>query len=309
MTPSRVLVGYDGSPVARVAVAHALARAGEGGHVLAAYVVAPPSMEWIDEAMAARHLERERSHGRAALDELAAGTDDGRLATKLVEGPAAETLVELADAEDLEEIVVGSRGFGAVRAMLGSVSHALLHEADRPVVVIPARMLGADRPRRRGCVVVGYDGSPTGKDAVAHAAHRLDGEGRLVVVYAFEAPKGSWPNPIALQASADSRAVGERHLAELAEALPGGRPFETELVEGPPAAALVQVANRHRADEIVVGSRGLGRFRAALGSVSHALVHEAEQPVVIVPQSPVAEEEAHERRSPRRIRVPGITRP
>jgi hypothetical protein len=46
----------------------------------------------------------------------------------------------------------------------------------------------------------------------------------------------------------------------------------------------------------VVGSRGHGRFRAALGSVAHALVNDTERPVVVVPQSAVAEEEAAERR-------------
>jgi hypothetical protein len=46
----------------------------------------------------------------------------------------------------VEEIVVGSRGFGRVRGVLGSVSHAVLHEADRPVVVIPADAVsGPDR--------------------------------------------------------------------------------------------------------------------------------------------------------------------
>ena len=37
-----------------------------------------------------------------------------------------------------DEIVVGARGLGRVRALLGSVSHELLHVADRPVVVIPS---------------------------------------------------------------------------------------------------------------------------------------------------------------------------
>ena len=47
---------------------------------------------------------------------------------------------------------------------------------------------------------------------------------------------------------------------------------------------LVRGAVVRDADEIVVGSRGLGRFRGAFGSVSHALLHEADRPVVIVPQ-------------------------
>ena len=36
------------------------------------------------------------------------------------------------------------------------------------------------------------------------------------------------------------------------------------------------------ADEIVVGSRGLGRIRGALGSVSQELLREAARPVLVV---------------------------
>jgi nucleotide-binding universal stress UspA family protein len=49
-------------------------------------------------------------------------------------------------------------------------------------------------------------------------------------------------------------------------------PAETRLIDGPPAAALAELAHKTDADEIVVGSRGMGRFAAALGSVSHALL-------------------------------------
>jgi nucleotide-binding universal stress UspA family protein len=45
------------------------------------------------------------------------------------------------------------------------------------------------------------------------------------------------------------------------------------------------VAHAHDADEIVVGARGLGRFRGALGSVSHDLLHEADLPLVVIPHS------------------------
>jgi nucleotide-binding universal stress UspA family protein len=38
---------------------------------------------------------------------------------------------------DADEIVIGSRGFGPLRGVLGSVSHAVLHETDRIVLVIP----------------------------------------------------------------------------------------------------------------------------------------------------------------------------
>jgi nucleotide-binding universal stress UspA family protein len=59
-------------------------------------------------------------------------------------------------------------------------------------------------------------------------------------------------------------------------------PIEFELLEGPPARVLSRVAAVREADEIVVGSRGLGRLRGALGSVSQELLREAGRPVLVV---------------------------
>src|SRR4051812_46870152 len=87
----------------------------------------------------------------------------------VLEGSAAERLAALAREREADEIVVGSRGLGRFSAALGSVSHALLQQADRPVVVVPAA--AADHPRTghphgRCNVVVGYDGSdPLVKEA------------------------------------------------------------------------------------------------------------------------------------------------
>ena len=56
---------------------------------------------------------------------------------ELIGGPAAEVIERVARVRNVDEIVVGARGLGRLRALLGSVSHELLHIADRPVVVIP----------------------------------------------------------------------------------------------------------------------------------------------------------------------------
>jgi nucleotide-binding universal stress UspA family protein len=57
---------------------------------------------------------------------------------RVVPGFAAERLADLADEEDAELIVVGSRGRGAFRAaFLGSVSTSLVGIARCPVVVVP----------------------------------------------------------------------------------------------------------------------------------------------------------------------------
>ena len=71
--------------------------------------------------------------------------------------------------------------------------------------------------------------------------------------------------------------------ATLREAIPdaGGVEIEQRVVEGTPAAVLVEESRG--ADMLVVGSRGHGGFaQLLLGSVSQQCAHHAECPVVIV---------------------------
>jgi len=58
--------------------------------------------------------------------------------------------------------------------------------------------------------------------------------------------------------------------------------YDTELVEGDPARAILEVARNRGSDVIVVGSRGRGGVtRAVLGSVSTEVVHRADRPVLV----------------------------
>jgi osmotically inducible protein OsmC len=52
-------------------------------------------------------------------------------------GPVWKTIVDIADRNDAATIVMGSRGLAGLRSMLlGSVSSAIVHHADRPTLVI-----------------------------------------------------------------------------------------------------------------------------------------------------------------------------
>ena len=51
-------------------------------------------------------------------------------------GKVSTGICEYAEEHDVEMIVMGRRGLGAIRAMMGSVSYAILHEADIPVVTV-----------------------------------------------------------------------------------------------------------------------------------------------------------------------------
>jgi nucleotide-binding universal stress UspA family protein len=54
----------------------------------------------------------------------------------VVQGPAGPAILDAA--EDADLIVLGTRGLGTVSgALLGSVTHHVVHHATRPAVVVP----------------------------------------------------------------------------------------------------------------------------------------------------------------------------
>jgi nucleotide-binding universal stress UspA family protein len=76
--------------------------------------------------------------GERLLKEMAEQADVEAAERRVVSGFAAERLADLADEEDAELIVVGSRGRGAFKAaFLGSVSTSLIGVARCPVLVVP----------------------------------------------------------------------------------------------------------------------------------------------------------------------------
>jgi nucleotide-binding universal stress UspA family protein len=139
--PRSAVVGYDGSPLAGAAVELAARRVGAGGTLHIICVASPPP-EWQGDPYYGHAVQRHREHATAMLERLA-GLDVGgaHVETDVIEGSPARVLAEAARARGADEIVIGSRGFGPFRGALGSVSHALLHEADRPVLILPGAAL------------------------------------------------------------------------------------------------------------------------------------------------------------------------
>jgi len=138
-----IVIGYDGSDPARAALLFAARQAGSRGRVFVVHAYELPP-DFLGSPYYDRLLTERRERGAALLSELP--LQDEALAgptyeTELIGGRAAEAICEVARARNADQIVVGARGLGRVRALLGSVSHDLLHIADRPVVVIPAAVL------------------------------------------------------------------------------------------------------------------------------------------------------------------------
>lgn len=290
-SPRRIVVAVDSSRNARLALEHASRRAGADGELIVAHV-----MRAVPDAVAKAMLvgDEYRALAHQLVNQMVGAYANGAEPVVL-EGPPAERLAELARERDAEEIVVGSRGLGRFSAALGSVSHALLQHADRPVVVVPAA--AADHPREGrphgSCtVVVGYDGSEAARAALSYAARRSCEGGRIVAVHAF-APVPDWlGSPNYQQALEAYQEHGRQLLQSLEDEHGLNAELETSLLEGPPARAIVAAADARDADEIVVGSRGFGPMRGVLGSVSHAVLHETDRIVVVIPTDAVSAHDA-----------------
>jgi len=133
-------------------------------------------------------------------------------------------------------------------------------------------------------IVVGYDGSDTAQAAVAYALRSAGPTGRVFVVQAYELPPDLLGFPNYDRLLEERQRHGRALLDVIVTECEGDARIETELIGGPPAQAIADVARARHADEIVVGARGLSRARAALlGSVSSELLHLADRPVVVIP--------------------------
>ena len=144
------VVGYDGSEAARAALTYAATESGTRGRLIVVHAYGHPTD--MPERYE-RTFEDHRARGQAVLDGiLLDGNDelaDVDYELELRDAPAAEALVAVARDRGAEEIVVGARGLGRVRAALGSVTHDLLHLSDRPLVVITERAAELGYGRRR----------------------------------------------------------------------------------------------------------------------------------------------------------------
>ena len=273
-TKRGIVVGYDGSPDADVALKWAAAAAAlEDLPVLAVMVDQVDASPWggllwePDEDLVPR-VERilEDSGVRGSVERLP--------------GVIVPALLEAAG--DASLLVVGSQGHGrGGEVLIGSVSQHLARQAHCPVVVVREP---AQRSATR--IVVGIDGSGDSAAALEFACRRAELTGEdVVAVHGWKTGTllvgrdGQLPHDI-------GRKIEEKeHL--LAESVAGARadhPDVTLIQEAIPLRPVqVLVDASASASLVVTGSRGRGAFAGMLlGSVSHEVIHRARCPVAVV---------------------------
>jgi nucleotide-binding universal stress UspA family protein len=220
--------------------------------------------------------------GRRLLDRTASMLPpDIKSVRKINEiGSPAQVILDSADNVSADLVVVGARGRGRLsEVVLGSVSHRVLMHGSRPTLI--AR--GSARALQR--VLVAVQGREDA-DRITHwlTQHRFARPVELCVVNVVVPVGLDDPyDPLGAKAWWDA---AERHAEDFvkstaAKLLDSRYTVSTKVAVGSPAATLAEEATK--ADLVVVashGRRGISRF--LMGSVSHAVVHHATCPVLVL---------------------------
>ena len=138
----RIVVGYDGSAASRAALARAAERAGQDGKVFIVHAYSLPA-DWHGIPNYQRLLDIELNRAQELMGRLEeeSGADLAGIdwETEVIGVSPAHAIADVAAARNADEIILGTRGHGLARALLGSVAHELIHLAECPVTVIPER--------------------------------------------------------------------------------------------------------------------------------------------------------------------------
>lgn len=306
---SHIVIAFDGSPSARVA----LQLAGElfpGAH--ATVVSVAQGVGAVAEASGAARaalpdevicsaVAKLRESALVDAQGLAQSAcrdaaDVGLRAepkTVAAERSVWSAILQAAGEADADAIVCGTHGHGtSVRAVLGSVATGLVHHAQLPVLVVPEDARSASGP-----VLVAFDGSASAGGGVRTAGGLLPGRETLVLhvwrslirrtlagAAMRHAPLREVRDIVGMLDDLNEESAQATADAGVALAREHGlqaRPMTVESHD-PVAQTIMGVANEVDAPVTVIGRRGRGAVAGAiLGSVSSSLIHASHVPVLV----------------------------
>jgi nucleotide-binding universal stress UspA family protein len=301
----RILVCSDGSVCATDAVRAAAAIAHHTGTELVALrafhpplVAAAEMGAWvvaIDQEVIDRSIRQEKLAFEESIEPMLSHLcAPHRILLEV--GPPVDTILRVAEREEVDLIIVGSRGLCGVKELiLGSVSSMVMHHAHCPVMIVRGDRGPVPGGEFRH-ILLATDGSDRAQKAAQFAVDLAKGFATSLTVLNVSTDLSSIALPSEVEAILKEEAMLEQHSPALhadsalklvrdtvgAIASKAGVYCSYFQTSGDPYDAIVRFASEKHHDLIVVGSRGLGGFEEMLtGSVSNSVAHHAACPVLV----------------------------
>ncbi len=277
----KILVAVDGSESSKHALLQAFKLATDEKCWITVTSVVPPyegEIETLGVKNLRAMLRKPCDEAIAAVERIASAE---RMLVKTVceEGEVYQRIVDLADAENCNVIVMGRSGAHSVeRALVGSVTARVIGHTQRDVLVVPD---GTTVEWKK--IALATDGS---KYSAAAAERAIDFAqsygGELVVISVVDVPTEFYAE--APQAVEDMVRKAKGYVqAVKKQAEAAGIQAETFVGEAEAYKAITNLAKDQGARMIVVGSYGrTGLRRLLMGSVTEKVIGHAPCPVLVV---------------------------
>jgi nucleotide-binding universal stress UspA family protein len=277
----KILVAVDSSESGTNALHQAFKLANDEKCWITVTSVVPPyegEIELVGVADIRAALRKPCDEALAEVEKIAK-TERMLIKTVCEEGEVHERIVDLADAENCDVIVMGRRGLRRIeRALIGSVTARVIGHTQRDVLVVP---LGTVVGWKK--IVFATDGSKHSVKAADRAiqfAKSYGGELRVISV--VDVPSEFYAE--APQAVEDLVRKAKSYVADVKKkAEAEGVETETFVGEAEADEAITNLAKEQNADMIIIGSHGrTGLRRLLMGSVAEKVIGYAPCPVLVV---------------------------
>ncbi|MBI5640452.1 MAG: universal stress protein [Nitrospirae bacterium] len=278
----KILVAVDGSESGKNAFRQSCKIARRDNSWITVITAIPPYQDQFQMLSIKEKVSRAlREEGEKILSELKkiADEEDVFIRPVLDEGSPVDSILDLAEENNFDLIVMGRRGKGRLeKALVGSVTARVIGHSRRDVLVVPK-----DTAVKWDTLVTPTDGSRFSKvstDKAIGLAKSYGGQIKAVsivdVTEEFQTQAPDAVEDLVKQARAYADEVGKRAEEQ-------GVKAESFVREGESYKVITDLAGQLGADMIIMGSHGrTGVKRLFMGSVTERVIGHAPCPVLVV---------------------------
>jgi hypothetical protein len=277
----KILVAFDGSEAGKNALREAFKLARDNHKWITVITINPPYRGDLDLIGVSNISELLKGSGEKILAEAReiAETEGALIKTRLEEGEIFEKIIEVAEEERCDLIVMGRQGITNLKkTLMGSVTAKVIGHFQGKILVVPENAtLGWKN------ILVGTDGSRYSDIAIEEAvnyARSYGGVLKLVqvvdVTEEFQAHAPELIEKLIARAKENLKNIKQKLQQK-------GINVETFVREGEPYKIITELATDLKSDVIVLGSHGkTGLHKLLMGSVTERVIGYSPCPVLIV---------------------------